>query len=50
MSRSARPHDLDAQSLEELARQARESQGLKAKAEIGAVAKRLGLRRSQIPV
>ena len=50
MSRSARPHDLDAQSLEELARQAHESQGLKAKAEIGAVAERLGLARSEIPV
>ena len=50
MSRSARPHDLDAQALEELARQARESQGLKAKAEIGAVAERLGLARSEIPV
>ncbi len=50
MSRSARPHDLDAQSLEELAREARESQGLKAKAEIGAVAERLGLARSEIPV
>lgn len=50
MSRSARPRDLDAQALEELAREARESQGLKAKAEIVVVAERLGLTRSEIPV
>ena len=50
MSRSARPPDLDAQSLEELAREARESHGLRAKAEIGTVAERLGLTRSQISV
>jgi uncharacterized protein len=50
MSRSARPRDLDAQALEELAREARESQGLKAKAEIAVVAERLGLTRSEIPV
>jgi AIR synthase-related protein len=41
---------LDAQALEELAREARESQGLKAKAEIVVVAERLGLTRSEIPV
>jgi uncharacterized protein len=50
MSRSARPRDLDAQALEKLAREARESQGLKAKAEIAVVAERLGLTRSEIPV
>jgi uncharacterized protein len=50
MSRSARPRDLDAQALEKLAREARESHGLKAKAEIAVVAERLGLTRSEIPV
>ena len=50
MSRSAKPPELDAEALEEVARQARESHGLKAKAEIGAVAERLGLARSEISV
>jgi uncharacterized protein len=50
MSRSARLPDLDAQALEELAREARESHGLSAKAEIGAVAERLGLNGSEISV
>jgi uncharacterized protein len=50
MSRSARRPDLDTQALEELAREARESQGLRAKAEIGAVAERLGLGHSKISV
>jgi len=50
MSRSARPPDLNAQALEELAHEARESHSLRAKAEIGAVAERLGLARSEISV
>jgi uncharacterized protein len=50
MSRSARPPELDAHALEELAHETRESLGLKAKAEIGIVAERLGLGRSDVRV